>query len=72
MGTPIHRHEAGKQKGSLSLTPNLLRTFKKGNFDEINVLRTRQAGNRKKIQPVLMKVLKIFSSNIVIPPTAAM
>lgn len=55
MGTPIHRHEARKQKGSFSLSPDLLRIFKKGNFDEANVLR-RAKEAREKIQPVLMKV----------------
>lgn len=69
MGTLIHRHEARKQKGNFSLTPDLLRIFKKGNFNEANVLR-RPKQAREKIQPVLMKGLKLFSSNVGIPPTA--
>jgi len=47
VGTPIHRHEARKQKGNFSLTPDLLRIFKKGNFDEANVLRRPKQAREK-------------------------
>lgn len=69
VGTSIHSHEARKQKGNYSLTPDLLRIFKKGKFWWSKCFKKAQTVKGKN-PACLIEVENLFNSNVGIPPTA--